>query len=127
MLASYEFNISKSIIGGPDLLSPSQSASFSRFVSWYSDHMFYEEDRNAVGTFFRADNLRDLYARGMFFRYIEYRELKDNGIGHWVGASITLFRSSQDNDLYVRVYLNDIHRQKEEELALRRRAGMIHC
>lgn len=123
VLASYEFNLSKdSVIGGPELMTPPKSASFSRFAAWYSSHMVYEEDRNAVNAFFRAEHLKELYSCGICSRCIEYRELQDNDTWRWVAASVTLFCSSGDNDLHVRIYLNDIHRQKEEELALRRRA-----
>lgn len=123
VLASYEFNISNDrIIGGPESSDSAKSGSFTRFTAWYINHMVHPEDRYGAGVFFAKARLQKSYSGGVCSDRFEYREMKDTGLWRWVRAAVTLFLNSQNEDLCMRVHLSDISSEKEEELALRRRA-----
>lgn len=124
VLASYEFNISEDkIIGAPESTeSAAGNGSFSKFTQWYIDHMVHPEDRQAVGVFFEKTRLRKTFSGGGGSDHIDYRETKEPGMWRWVRASVTLFLNPQNEDLCMRLHLSDISSEKEQELALRRRA-----
>lgn len=119
----YQINVSKKTI---QLLQDNLNGRYDIFHGDYYTGsidpsilaLIHPLDKATIAYLISLDNIRYSYAHQDTELKQDYRKMDINGTYHWFRCTMQIFKDTQEEDLLCYVYIEDIHEEKEQELAL---------